>query len=156
MYCPWKVSTGAASSRLREPKSRLRRRTDKMTLVLSLSLSLSLFLKILVLSALSFSSARAEITTKTTHIRFGRGDDTVGNPHGAQNYRFELFELILLLKLCENTIKTTNRYDDYLALPLSKASQVNERGAMGSKNLPAYQKPCFSLLGMVLRTLVWF
>ena len=30
---------------------------------------------------------------------FGRGDDTVGNPHRAQISRFELFELILLLKL---------------------------------------------------------
>ena len=31
----------------------------------------------------------------------GRGDDTVGNPHRAQNYKFEFFELILLLKLDE-------------------------------------------------------
>ena len=31
--------------------------------------------------------------------KVGRGDDTVGNPHRAQIYRFELFELILLLKL---------------------------------------------------------
>ena len=30
--------------------------------------------------------------------RFGRGDDTVGNPHRAQISQFELFELILLLK----------------------------------------------------------
>ena len=30
--------------------------------------------------------------------RFGRGDDTVGNPHRAQIYQLELFELILLLK----------------------------------------------------------
>ena len=31
---------------------------------------------------------------------FGRGDDTVGNPHRANIfYRFELFELIVLLKL---------------------------------------------------------
>ena len=29
----------------------------------------------------------------------GRGDDTVGSPRRAQIYRFELFELILLLKL---------------------------------------------------------
>ena len=29
----------------------------------------------------------------------GRGDDTVGNPHKAQFCQFELFELILLLKL---------------------------------------------------------
>ena len=31
--------------------------------------------------------------------RFGRGDDTVGNPHRAQIFQFDLFELILLLKL---------------------------------------------------------
>ena len=31
--------------------------------------------------------------------RFGRGDDTVGNPHRAQISQFELFELILLSKL---------------------------------------------------------
>ena len=30
---------------------------------------------------------------------FRRGDDTVGNPHRAQFFQFELFELILLLKL---------------------------------------------------------
>ena len=30
--------------------------------------------------------------------RFGRGDDTVGNPHRAHISQFELFELILLLK----------------------------------------------------------
>ena len=31
----------------------------------------------------------------------GRGDDTVGNPHRAQMFQFELFELVLLLKLDE-------------------------------------------------------
>ena len=30
---------------------------------------------------------------------FGRGDDTVGNPHRAQISQFELFELVLLLEL---------------------------------------------------------
>ena len=30
---------------------------------------------------------------------FGRGDDTVGNPHRAQPSQFELFELVLLMKL---------------------------------------------------------
>ena len=30
---------------------------------------------------------------------FGRGDDTVGNPHRGQIYQFELFELVLLPKL---------------------------------------------------------
>ena len=32
-------------------------------------------------------------------VKFGRGDDTVGNPHRAQISQFELFELTLLLKL---------------------------------------------------------
>ena len=32
-------------------------------------------------------------------LPFGRGDDSVGNLHRAQIYQFELFELILLLKL---------------------------------------------------------
>ena len=30
---------------------------------------------------------------------FGRGDDAIGNAHRAQIVQFELFELILLLKL---------------------------------------------------------
>ena len=34
-----------------------------------------------------------------TPARLGRGDDKVGNPHRTQIYRFELFELILLLEL---------------------------------------------------------
>ena len=33
------------------------------------------------------------------HPTFGRGDDTVGNPRRAQIRQFELFQLILLLKL---------------------------------------------------------
>ena len=35
-------------------------------------------------------------------VVIGRGDDKVGNPHRAQISQFELFELILLLKLDEN------------------------------------------------------
>ena len=42
------------------------------------------------LSAYPTTSVRAE---------FGRGDDTVGNPHRTQICKFELFELVLLLKL---------------------------------------------------------
>ena len=38
----------------------------------------------------------------------------------------------------------------------SKAPKGNGMGATGSKNPRAYQNPCFSLLGMVLRTWVWF
>ena len=38
-------------------------------------------------------------TTECIAVYFGRGDDTVGNPHRAQISQFELFELILLLKL---------------------------------------------------------
>ena len=32
-------------------------------------------------------------------VKFGRGDDAIGNPHRAQIYKFVIFELILLLKL---------------------------------------------------------
>ena len=35
---------------------------------------------------------------------FGRGDDTVGNPRRAQISQFELFELILLLKIGKQRI----------------------------------------------------
>ena len=38
-------------------------------------------------------------TTSWATSAFGRGDDSVGNPHRAQISQFELFELILLLKL---------------------------------------------------------
>ena len=31
--------------------------------------------------------------------KFGRGDDTVGNPHRAHFFQFELFEPVVLLKL---------------------------------------------------------
>ena len=44
-----------------------------------------------------------------------------------------------------------------IALPRhapGKAPQGDKRGSMGSKNPPAYQSPCFSLLGMVLK--LWF
>ena len=34
-------------------------------------------------------------------LGFGRGDDTVGNPHRAQIVQFELFKPFLLLKLDE-------------------------------------------------------
>ena len=40
--------------------------------------------------------------------------------------------------------------------PFSKAPEGNGIGATGSKNPSAYQNPYFSLLGMVLRTWVWF
>ena len=33
------------------------------------------------------------------YLYVGRGDDAVGNPYRAQSFQFELFELILLLKL---------------------------------------------------------
>ena len=36
---------------------------------------------------------------KHTHTLVGRGDDTVGDPHRSKMSQFELFELILLLKL---------------------------------------------------------
>ena len=40
------------------------------------------------------SAVRSKLAT-----RLGRGDDAVGNPHRPQIYKFELFELILLLNL---------------------------------------------------------
>ena len=40
-------------------------------------------------------------------VDFGRGDDTVGNPHQAQISQFEPFELILLLKLDSAPLRTT-------------------------------------------------
>ena len=39
---------------------------------------------------------------------------------------------------------------------VSKAPKGNGIGATGSKNPLAYRNPCFSLLGMVLRTWVCF
>ena len=44
-------------------------------------------------------AAAAAIALIPASQRIGRGDDTVGNPHRAQIYQIELFELILLLKL---------------------------------------------------------
>ena len=39
---------------------------------------------------------------------------------------------------------------------LGKAPKGNGIGATGSRKPRAYKSPCFSLLGMVLRTWVWF
>ena len=44
-------------------------------------------------------SATGARGSKDSKPAIGRGDDTVGNPHRAQISQFELFELILLLKL---------------------------------------------------------
>ena len=41
---------------------------------------------------------------------FGRGDDTVGNPHRAQICQFELLELILLLKLDTHSLSSNSRH----------------------------------------------
>ena len=43
--------------------------------------------------------SRSELCRAATRLAFGRGDDTVGNPHRAQICQFELFEFILLLKV---------------------------------------------------------
>ena len=40
---------------------------------------------------------------------FGRGDDTVGSPHRAQVPPFELFELVLLLKLGKQLPSSNSR-----------------------------------------------
>ena len=42
-------------------------------------------------------------------IWFGRGNDTVGNPHRAHNSRFEFFELVLLLRLDKQSLSTNSR-----------------------------------------------
>ena len=53
---------------------------------------------------------------------FGKGDDTVGNPHRAQISQFELFELILLLKLDKQLpveqLEATASQSTVLSLPL--------------------------------------
>ena len=89
----------------------------------------------------------------------GRGADTVGNPYRAQISQFELFELILLLKLYNSLSSNSSRQylsQQYPPPPLrtkildsrgtfvSKAPQGNERRAMDSKNPPAHYNPCFS------------
>ena len=48
------------------------------------------------------------------------------------------------------------RREDYSVTRLSNAPKGNGVGATGSKKPGAYQNPCFSLIGMVLRTWVWF
>ena len=50
--------------------------------------------------ATSWSQTTEQMGEPLVYTRwFGRGDDTVGNPHRAQTCKFELFELIILLKL---------------------------------------------------------
>ena len=39
------------------------------------------------------------VSSRTT---FGRGDDTVGNPHGAQVFQFEILELKFLNSSCSS------------------------------------------------------
>ena len=46
----------------------------------------------------------------------GRGDDTVGKPHRAQISQFELFELILVLKLDKQFLSSNSR-QQYLSPP---------------------------------------
>ena len=41
------------------------------------------------------SKVCAQIEFTPSHLCFGRGDDTVGNPHRAQISQFELFELFI-------------------------------------------------------------
>ena len=49
-----------------------------------------------IIVAISIATITVSITIA---VLFGRGDDTVGNPHRAQISQFELFELLLSLKL---------------------------------------------------------
>ena len=50
-------------------------------------------------SAARAAAARIATSGAPDQQHFGGGDDTVGNPRRAQIYRFELFELVLLLEL---------------------------------------------------------
>ena len=47
----------------------------------------------------ALSESMTHIATWHNWVNFRRGDDTVGNSHRAQTSQFELFELILALKL---------------------------------------------------------
>ena len=62
----------------------------------------------------------------------GRGDDTVGNPHRARISQFELFELILLLKLDERfpveQFEAADLSQQYPSPPLPGTSLASRRG----------------------------
>ena len=45
------------------------------------------------------SMTSADVHELSTRFSTRKGDDTVGNPYRANIYRFDLFELILFLKL---------------------------------------------------------
>ena len=51
---------------------------------------------------------------------------------------------------------TNNDHDNNAKQKTQRGPKGNGIGTMGSKNPRAYKNPCFSLLGMVLRTRVWF
>ena len=46
-----------------------------------------------------FTAVESDVVQNRMAGAFGRGDDTVGNPHRAQISKFEFFELVLFLKL---------------------------------------------------------
>ena len=56
-------------------------------------------MKTFQISSNNLTNVCADLARGQTGPRFGRGEDTVGNPHRAQISQFELFRLILLLKL---------------------------------------------------------
>ena len=66
----------------------------------------------------------------------GNGDDTVGSPHRAQLSQFELFELILLLKLdkqfpveqFEATVSQSKVPSPSLSLPVSRPHAAQSLG----------------------------
>ena len=65
---------------------------------------------------------------------FGRGDDTVGNPHRTQICQFELFELILLLKLDKQAAGAVGRVGAGRRGVLVGVPEDQELAAGGEKN----------------------
>ena len=101
----------------------------------------------------------------------GRGDDTVGNLHGAQNYKFELFELILIWKLdrrfpVEQFEATGSQSNSTLppsytqALISARASEKEEVLLRGVGTLRHFFPPDASLQwqpdGLTIHTQRWF
>ena len=76
-----------------------------------------------------------------------RGDDTVGNPHRAQIVQFELFELILLLKLykgfsIEQFEPTVSQPQQHPPLSRSTArSRARQPRASGTSSRPRPRTP---------------
>ena len=77
----------------------------------------------------------------TSALKIQRRDDAVGNPHRAQISQFDLFELILLLKLDKQLpveqFKATVSQSSVPSLPLKRepASQLCEASDRGARRV---------------------